>query len=352
MAFHPSLRVMLLPFLITASGHAFADPDACRRYRGELALLYAQRAAEAIDQRQDQRLEKMNGYYRLIGCEQVFVPLGRPSLCSPIAHQIRMLEALRRQPSEYFISTSVTEARRQELLTGIDQTCEADQPVVADETNRETTNWGGKLACVRSCDGYFFPLQNRPAGDASAGDMCRALCPHAEMSAFRLPKDGRIERAVSEDGRPYMQLRNALRYRTRYDAGCSCRAAGESWAAALQKAERMLPRRPSDTLVTEAIAEELYRAKLPAPVVARKAPGTQESLARRGRTVFPDPASTGSVSAKPFAPRDAPSPSVDEASTAPSGSPAPRIIARDVIPVPRDVLHRGAAPDGGSLPVR
>jgi hypothetical protein len=71
-----------------------------------------------------------------------------------------------------------------------------------------------------------------------------------------------------------MRLPNALRYRTRYDADCSCRAAGESWAEALQKAERMLPHRPADTLVTEAIAHELFRAKLPAPAVVRKPPSS------------------------------------------------------------------------------
>jgi hypothetical protein len=320
---------MLLPLLLSTSGQVFANPDACWRYRSELALHYAQRAAEAIDRRQDQRLEQLSGYYRLIGCEQVFLPLGRPALCGPIAHQIRLLEALRRQPSERFVAMAVTEARRQELLAGIDQTCEADQPTAIAETSRETSTRGGKLVCVRACDGYFFPLQNRPAGDASADDMCRALCPNAEMRVFRLLKGGGIERAASVSGAPYMQLPNALRYRTRYDADCSCRAAGESWAEALQKAERMLPGRPTDTLVTEAIADELFRAKLPAPAVVRKPPDTQEAGASRSRTAFRDPASTGSVSRSRFAPRDIPVPRVDETSAPPSGSPAPRIGGGD-----------------------
>jgi hypothetical protein len=83
MAFHPLFRAMLLPLLLSTSGQAFANPGACWRYRSELALFYAQRAGEAIDRRQDQRLEQLSGYYRLVGCEQIFLPLGRPPSAAP-----------------------------------------------------------------------------------------------------------------------------------------------------------------------------------------------------------------------------------------------------------------------------
>jgi hypothetical protein len=65
---------------------------------------------------------------------------------------------------------------------------------------------------------------------------------------------------VSDKGKPYMQLANALKYQKSYDPSCSCKKDGETWARALQKAERMLAAHKSDVLVTQEVADRLSRA--------------------------------------------------------------------------------------------
>ena len=120
---------------------------------------------------------------------------------------------------------------------------------------------GGRIVCVRACDGFFFPLESRPAR-ASEDQLCQALCPGAEAAAYRMPADGEIAEAVSSRGRPYVRLANAFKFQKAFDPSCSCKKEGESWAQALQKAERMIERGRGDLVVTAAKAEELSRPKL------------------------------------------------------------------------------------------
>ena len=44
--------------------------------------------------------------------------------------------------------------------------------------------------------------------------MCRALCPNADVSLYTYPPSGQIEQAVSISGAQYMDMPNALKYRT------------------------------------------------------------------------------------------------------------------------------------------
>jgi Protein of unknown function (DUF2865) len=84
---------------------------------------------------------------------------------------------------------------------------------------------GARHYCVRTCDGFYFPLSAR--GDASRAEMCRALCPAAPTEVYRLGGGAdSIEDAVSERGRSYASLPTALAYRKSLKPGCSCRASG------------------------------------------------------------------------------------------------------------------------------
>jgi Protein of unknown function (DUF2865) len=84
---------------------------------------------------------------------------------------------------------------------------------------------GERHYCVRTCDGFYFPLTAR--GSLSKTEMCRALCPAAPTEVYRLSGGAdSIEDAVSERGKPYTSLPAALAYRKSLKPDCSCRGAG------------------------------------------------------------------------------------------------------------------------------
>jgi Protein of unknown function (DUF2865) len=123
---------------------------------------------------------------------------------------------------------------------------------------------GGKAVCVRSCDGAFFPVSYAASGSRldTLADMCRALCPNAEVTLYTYPVTGDIEQAVSINGARYMDSPTALRYRHTFDSSCSCRRRGQTWASALGPAEQLLGQEDkSDIIVTPEKAAELSRPK-------------------------------------------------------------------------------------------
>jgi hypothetical protein len=302
--------------MLAFAGTAQAQSPTCDRYRAELAALNrgagSARTYEAAAQRQREEFNRLFGYYRSIGCGSASFFFRPPAECGPIAERLRVLQSNAAQLAARAVADpSANDARRRDLRAAIAQACDGD---VAGGTIR--AKGGSRLVCVRECDGYFFPLDSVPKSGASAEAMCRALCPSAEVVVFKAPKDGNIEEAVSRDGRPYMKLANALKYQKSYDASCSCRSPGESWAKTLQKAERMLDRRRGDIIVTAEKAEELSRAKVKAAKRGRKnvpaEPGIVPAAVATNAAL--DPETTGSIK--------------------PAASSGPRVIAPDLIPVP------------------
>ena len=71
--------------------------------------------------------------------------------------------------------------------------------------------------CVRTSDGFFFPVQAH-AG-VSAADACRTFCP---ASQTRLYSGGGIDHAVAADGSRYTDLDTAFLYRKQLVAGSTC----------------------------------------------------------------------------------------------------------------------------------
>ena len=121
--------------------------------------------------------------------------------------------------------------------------------------------------CVRTCDGYYFPISystvpSRFADDANA---CQRLCPASEVAlySFRNPGEA-MEQAVSVSGQMYTALPNAFRYRKEVTAGCSCRKPGQSWADALKNADDASTLESGDIVVTDQNAKALSQAPKPA----------------------------------------------------------------------------------------
>ena len=120
-----------------------------------------------------------------------------------------------------------------------------------------------KTLCVRTCDGYYFPISYATVTARFGEDeqTCRRLCPAAEVGLYTHRNPGEeIEQAVSIDGRPYTELPTAFKYRQEYNSACSCRAAGQSWAEALGVG-RDATVQQGDIVVTEERAKQLAQPR-------------------------------------------------------------------------------------------
>ncbi len=117
--------------------------------------------------------------------------------------------------------------------------------------------------CVRTCDGYYFPISYSTVSSRFADDarVCQRECPAAEVQlySFRNPGEG-MEQAASLSGQSYTALPNAFRYRKEIVAGCSCRRPGQSWADALKGADDSSTLETGDIVVTDQKAKALSQA--------------------------------------------------------------------------------------------
>jgi Protein of unknown function (DUF2865) len=120
---------------------------------------------------------------------------------------------------------------------------------------------GAHTVCVRVCDGSFFPVTYTGAAsrEDSLEEVCRSLCPNAEVALYSFPFGGTVDEAVSSTGEPYARLPNAHKFEQSYDSSCSCRAPGQSWAEALAAAEAKYGRHSHDIYVTAQDAERMSR---------------------------------------------------------------------------------------------
>ncbi len=119
---------------------------------------------------------------------------------------------------------------------------------------------GYRTLCVRTCDGYYFPISfsTFPARFADDEQTCQKLCPAAEVVLYTHKTQGEdVAQAVSSTGRIYKDLPNAFRYRRELVASCSCRRPGQSWAEALKGNDQTLEN--GDRVVTEEMARAMSR---------------------------------------------------------------------------------------------
>jgi hypothetical protein len=151
---------------------------------------------------------------------------------------------------------------------------------------------GSYAVCVRTCDGSFFPVSYSGAGSRadSLEDVCRSVCPNADMALYSFPFGGTIDEAASPTGEPYANLPNAGKFEKSFDPSCSCRRKGQSWAEALADAEARYGHEKHDILVTPEKSAEMAR-----PIIDTKAKPATDS---KGKPIAPN----ASVVAGPGAP--------------------------------------------------
>jgi len=83
-----------------------------------------------------------------------------------------------------------------------------------------------RSVCVRTCDGFFFPVSYQTYASHLAQDasVCQSSCAApAELYVYRNPGQ-EIDQAISLNGTAYSDLPAAFKYRKEYINGCSCKA--------------------------------------------------------------------------------------------------------------------------------
>jgi hypothetical protein len=97
-----------------------------------------------------------------------------------------------------------------------------------------------RTLCVRTCDGYYFPISFSTTSDHFAEDQhaCETMCPGAEARLFYYENPGGSpENMTSIAGEPYSSLPTAFKYRTSIDSACTCRPAGGYTVTATAQSE-------------------------------------------------------------------------------------------------------------------
>ena len=93
-----------------------------------------------------------------------------------------------------------------------------------------------RTLCVRTCDGYYFPISFATVPERFAKDeqTCQAACPASEVHLYVHGNPGEEASAmVSLAGQPYTALPSAFRFRRQFDASCTCHLATAGATAAL-----------------------------------------------------------------------------------------------------------------------
>ena len=143
-----------------------------------------------------------------------------------------------------------------------------------------------RTICVRSCDGFYFPISFSTTQDHFREDetTCQRMCPAAEVSLYTYHNPGEdVSQAVSLNGRLYTELPAAFQYRKALSSACSCRRPGESWADALKVNGPDDTIAPGDVVVTEQSAKRMSQPRVgadgkPIKPDAKAAAGNSSSL--------------------------------------------------------------------------
>jgi hypothetical protein len=258
-----------------------APPNsACARLEGQLSAIdrgavdparadQIKRTQDATDKQQAD-LDRMSAQARQLGCQGGgFFSLfsGQNPQCTPLNQRIqqsranleKMLADLDRMQGG---AAGDREAQRATVIGALAQNnCGPQYRAAANQQrgffdtlfggNRSSGGGGGgagglfssdapsgtyRTVCVRTCDGYYFPISYATTPDKFAEDAqtCQQTCPASEvvLMSHRNPGED-INQAVTTSGAPYTSLANAFKYRTAVVQACSCRQPGQSWAQAL-----------------------------------------------------------------------------------------------------------------------
>ncbi len=318
---HSIAAAMFLSAGAAAWAQTLSPNPVCQRLEGQLTALdrgnsdparAAQiRQAEDAVQRQQFEVDKLVAQGRRMGCSNngffsIFTPMSPQ--CGPLNRQIEdrrdSLDRMQNQLEQLQGGTTERAAQRQSILIALaDNNCGQQYRAAAHAGEQggffDRLFGGGTIfspqpngpmggtyrtVCVRTCDGYYFPLSFETTPDHFREDeaACQRMCPAAEVQLYTYHNPGEeISQAVSLNGRLYTELPAAFQYRKALNPACNCRRPGESWAEALRVNGADTTLAPGDVVVTDQNANGVTPpagSKPADPGVKTVSPATAESM--------------------------------------------------------------------------
>jgi hypothetical protein len=268
--------------------------------------------------RQQADLDRLAAQSQRMGCQgRGFFSLfsGQPQQCGPVSDQIQQMRAnLDRTMGEIQNlqgNNGDREGQRRSILSSLAQYDCGPQyrayasrgffetlfgpPPAANAATTPDAALGNtyRTLCVRTCDGYYFPISYSTVPSKFADDdkICHAMCPATETALYSHRNPGEdISQAVSSTGRNYTELPTAFAYRKAVNPSCSCRAAGQTWADALKQFDDTTVE-PGDIVVNEERAKLLSQPQTDAQGKPIK-PSTRASAPQKATAAAP-PAAAG-----------------------------------------------------------
>jgi hypothetical protein len=178
-----------------------------------------------------------------------------------------------------------------------------------------------RTMCVRTCDGYYFPISfaTSPANFARDAQTCQARCPGTKVELYYHVPSGESESMISLAGVPYEDLPTAFLYR-KADAphapGCTCAVAGRSSIIAATPSDGGVGNESASVSEPEARPKEMPNTE---PGIEAKA----GNPAAEAAAVEPTPAADKDRKVRVVGPRFLPDPSkaIDLRAPAPKKAP-------------------------------
>ncbi len=92
-----------------------------------------------------------------------------------------------------------------------------------------------RTLCVRTCDGYYYPVSfsTTRSGIARDASQCESSCQVPAKLFYHRNPGADVQHMVDLQGKPYVQMENAFRYREEYVPNCRCKP--EPWSEAAKK---------------------------------------------------------------------------------------------------------------------
>lgn len=287
-----------------ATTHAQSANPACQRLEAQLAAVdrgnadptrveQIRRIEDTVN-RQQFEVDRLVAQSRRVGCESsgfFSIFSNTPPQCGGLSRQIdqqrNALERMRNDLEKLNGGTTERAAQRQGLLIALgDNGCGPQYRAAALAGQRGGfwdrlfgDNGGGSVVstplgpmggtfrtvCVRTCDGFYFPISYSTSPDRFHDDeqTCQRTCPASEVSLYTYHNPGEeMAQAVSLNGRLYTELPTAFQYRKAISPECSCRRPGESWSQALKAIGPDDTIVPGDVIVTEQNSKQLSRPRI------------------------------------------------------------------------------------------
>lgn len=249
-------------FILMPAGQAEASPRVCRQLRAELASLQKvtsatqQRRYDGAIARQNNELAKARAQARDAGCgfslfgssigqcaalnaaidrmnanlDKLQRKRARMGNSAPQRDRRRVAAAL--QANDCDDGGSIEKRTRSANEKPADRDAGGVEEATLDAAFVPSPSGNVRTMCVRTCDGYFFPMSNAANASDFQRDQnrCNAGCPGTEMQVYysRGLDGDPASMTSSRTGRPYSELPAAFLYKTPgqpIPQGCGCNAA-------------------------------------------------------------------------------------------------------------------------------